>query len=394
MDDNNIDNILHDFSLALQRNSEIEADINQIDKNIEQRISVCDNTPEILNEATNEFNKLTSIFNKEDIPFFVFSVILQCGVKYLIKVLREMGDKELAKRTPFHKDEHSSRLNSRYYASREEIIASPVPFDAIQKAHNNAWYKENRIKISGFNGFNHRVTALGHDPILGLIFGTANIMTSTITRNDFLSWHVETLGHLRTAKNGNQYTAYLDSINERASTIEIFKTISQRLANEGKEGWITLGCSLLKEIVHLFSDLPSKQSLPIPFMSTFSLELAKELSFYGLNTGTIVQGGLATMIINWGIAFFHRLTKKEEDDEKLFEARTKKIIMYSDLLATTSDIGYSLFLAYMGDKNSMRKFDLGGYLVTLHQISNSSNVISAIERDFYVNKIIDKFNMK
>ena len=73
-------------------------------------------------------------------------------------------------------------------------------------------------------------------------------------------------------------------------------------------------------------------------------------------------------------------------------ARTQKIIMYSDLLATSSDIGYSLFLAYMGDKNTMRKFDLGGYLVTLYQISHSSNVISAIEREFYTKRIIEKLN--
>lgn len=72
--------------------------------------------------------------------------------------------------------------------------------------------------------------------------------------------------------------------------------------------------------------------------------------------------------------------------------RTQKIIMYSDLLATSSDIGYSLFLAYMGDKNTMRKFDLGGYLVTLYQISHSFIVISAIEREFYTKRIIEKLN--
>lgn len=66
--------------------------------------------------------------------------------------------------------------------------------------------------------------------------------------------------------------------------------------------------------------------------------------------------------------------------------------MYSDLFATASDLAYSLFLAYSGDKNTMRKFDLGGYLVTLYQITHSSKVISEIEREFYVKKMIDKFN--
>ena len=36
-------------------------------------------------------------------------------------------------------------------------------------------------KLSLFKGANHRFATLGHDPILGLIFGTGNIMTNTIT---------------------------------------------------------------------------------------------------------------------------------------------------------------------------------------------------------------------
>ena len=99
-------------------------------------------------------------------------------------------------------------------------------------------------------------------------------------------------------------------------------------------------------------------------------------------------------IINWLIAFLHGLTRGKNEDEKLFMARTQKIIMYSNLFSTVSDIGYSMFLAYMGDKNAMRKFDLGGYIVTLFQISHSFNIISEIEREFYTKKIIDTFNQE
>ena len=151
----------------------------------------------------------------------------------------------------------------------------------------------------GFSGFNHRTTALGHDPLLGLFIGTANIMTSTITRYDFVSWHVSTKAHLRTARNGKEYFAYLDTISERANTIEIFRSIIDRLKTEGEDGWITLGYALLKEIVHLFTDLPSKQGLPLPVISTLSPGLARKLSLYGLNMSTITQGSFATMLINW-----------------------------------------------------------------------------------------------
>lgn len=375
-------------------NKTIDKEVDKIGNQIEHRIEVCEQTPEILDKAEIEFNQLTSILNKKDIPFFVFSILLQCGIQYIIKTFRDMTDKEIAKRTPFHNNERSNRFENKYYTSKEEIFSNPVPFDAIQKEHNSKWYKINNTENPGFNGFNHRVTALGHDPLLGLIFGTANIMTSTITRNDFTSWHINTMPHLRTSRNGTEYFAYLDTICERASTVEIFTHIIDRLEKEGKDGWIALGYALLKEIIHLLSDIPSRQSLPLPLISTFDPKLAEKLSLYGLNTGTIIQGGIAKKVINWLIAFLHGLTRGENEDEKLFMARTQKIIMYSDLFSTVSDIGYSMFIAYMGDKNAMRKFDLGGYIVTLFQISHSFNVISEIEREFYTKKIIDKFNQE
>ena len=216
-------------------------------------------------------------------------------------------------------------------------------------------------------------------------------MTSTITRYDFVSWHVSTKAHLRTARNGKEYFAYLDTISERANTIEIFRSIIDRLKNEGEDGWITLGYALLKEIVHLFTDLPSKQGLPLPVISTLSPGLARKLSLYGLNMSTITQGSFATMLINWLIGFLHGLCKDKDEDEQLYMVRTQKIIMYSDILSTVSDIGYSMFTAYMGDKNTMRKFDMGGYFVTLYQICHSSDVISAVEREFYTKRIINEF---
>ena len=385
-----INKILSDYGDIIRDYNQIESQIQGTDETISARIDVCDNTDKIIQETDSQFLELTSIINKKDIPFLIFSILLQVGVKYLIKELREMDDRKIAKKMPFHTDEHSSRLNSDYYVSIDEIIANPVPFDAIQKAHDNSWYS--KVELPGFNGFNHRATAIGHDPLLGLVFGTANIMTGTITRNDFISWHVKTLPHQRTKRNGENYFAYLDTIADRASTVEIFQAIVNRIKTEGKEGYKALGCSLLKEIVHLCSDLPGKQSLPLPVVSTFDEHLARELSLYGINAGTIVQGGIAVKLINWLIAFLHGLTKAKSEDEKIFKVRTKKILMYSNLIATCSDLGYTLFSAYLGDKNAMRKFDLGGYLVTLSQICTSYNVIIAIETEFKVNSFIQEFN--
>lgn len=362
-----------------------------VENDLKYKIKVCSNTKNIINDALKEFEDLTSIINKNDISFFIFSIILQGGIKYLIKKLRMMNDKELAENTPFHKEEHSIRSNiKRYYVTKDEIEINPVPFDAIRKEYINKWYKDNNEIKPGFSGGNHRTRALGHDPILGLIFGTANIMTSTITRYDLISWHVSTMKHEVIKRGGNISIENLDTICERASTTSIFSSIIDRLRNEGTEGWITLGYALLKEIVHLFSDLPSKQSLPIPIISVFSPDLAKDLSLYGLNTGTVVQGGIAVKLTNWIIGFLHGLMRKDEEDVKLYKVRTEKIIMYSNIFSTISDLGYTLFISFLDDTKAMQKFDLGGYLVSYYQICSSSEIIAEIERTFITNKIINQ----
>lgn len=383
-----INNILSRIDQINKENALLDDTIKEHCRQTDKKIDACKKTSQIIDDAEREFKSLTSIFNKKDLTFFVFTLLLLGGYKALIKILREMKDTELAKKTPFHNEEHSNRSNNRYYCTREEIAVNPVPFDAIHRTQDTEWFSSLDGGIPGFNGFNHRAKALGHDPLLGLIFGTANIMTSTITRNDFCSWHVVTHGHERTYKSGIK-TIFLDSIAEPASTIEIFTSIGERLSSEGKDGWMTLGCALLKEVVHLLSDINSRQSLPLPILPVFSEKLARELSLYGLNFGTIAQGGLASITINFVMAFLHRLCRTQGEDEEMYKVRTRKIILYANTLATFSDIAYTLFLAYIGDKNALRKFDLGGAMVGCYQICHSVSVIKTIEAEFIMSKVLE-----
>ena len=69
---------------------------------------------------------------------------------------------------------------------------------------------------------------LGHDPILGLYFGTSNIATSTLTNARLESFHITSF-HL-TKKN-------VDIFENRASTIRIYEECCDKLMNQGKEGW-------------------------------------------------------------------------------------------------------------------------------------------------------------
>lgn len=70
-------------------------------------------------------------------------------------------------------DDRMPRESNHLFASKHHILNSRgVPYDATRYEAEN---------IGLFKGANHRVATLGHDPVLGLVFGTSNIMTNSIT---------------------------------------------------------------------------------------------------------------------------------------------------------------------------------------------------------------------
>ena len=139
----------------------------------------------------------------------------------------------------------------------------------------------------------------------------------------------------------------------------------KRLKEEGNEGWLALGTAFCKEMIHLLSDLPTKTSCPFGIVSSLSSDLAREMAFYGINAGTILEGYVLESIGNYLVATLHRLlcNKDEMQDMALYKVRTKKIIALSNLIATDMDYAYTLALILMNDKNALRKFDLGGMLL-------------------------------
>jgi len=381
---------MSDISKAIQ---DWEKMVSHTDEVLKHRISVYEHSESILSAAQEEFCFGSSLLNKKDMSFLVFACILHGMAKYGIRKMRMMNDKDLAEMNPLHHEEHSTRMNNKYYCSREEIISNPVPFDAIIVDPMYKVSSWQRLK-PGFKGTNHRFTALGHDPLLGFVVGTSNIMTSTITRSDFRSWHVRTEQHQRLKRNGKRAIESLDTICESASTIEMFKAVSDRLNKEGKDGWITLGTALAKEVVHLLTDIPSLMSLPLPVISAISPDFAHKLSLYGINTGTIVEGTIANKIINFVVAFLHRLCMEEGDDERLYQVRTSKLITAANLIATGGDLVVTIYQAYKGDLKAMRKFDLGGYMCTLGNLVSSTRLVNQLECEYMKEKFRLELNKK
>jgi hypothetical protein len=348
--------------------------------------SVARNAHIIIEDIDKQFEEKTKL-TKIDIGFLFLAVALQVTRQYLVTNFKERaGDKEAAKDAKNTerkilgkemKDERRDRMNSThswYHPSLQEVMFNPVPFDQT-------------MGVEGLGGpFEHRAKTLGHDPILGYIFGTANIATATLTAWNLQSFHVKYAG-----------TSILKpTITHNADITKIFYYTKEKLLNEGAEGKTIIGVSIFREIMHLKSDVNSKVSLPIPLVpSALSPEFAKQIARYGLdmaNIKTIGKQALYATLINVIIAIIHRLLYDEAKSGSLslYKVRTRKIISYSNVIASASNLIAVAIFAAIGSKSgdvelvkkSMEYLDIGGLLVTLYRIVTDYQFIKKIKREF------------
>ena len=322
-----------------------------------------------IDDIHTEFSKRTGL-KKTDMLFLVIATALQCLRQYCLTDFKErLDDQEAANKIKKDK-EHSNRIHTLYNPSLEEIITNPVPFDANIGANG---------ALAGGGKLGHRATAIGHDPILGLLFGTCNIATSTLTTWSMQSYHIKT-GVLNK-----------DVFDRKADTSKVLNKTFDKLVHGDISQKSIVGMSLLKEIKHLKSDIYSTNSLPLPFISAISPQLASELATYGLDMANVLTvGKQATLAIaiNAIIAMIHKLlfTKDPEPDERLYRARTKKMILYSNVLATSSNILYTCF------SGNYKKLDIGGALVTLSRIFFDTRFIEKLKYEFLNEELAKKYN--
>lgn len=357
------------------------------DKEIEESQRVADlagNADGVISDLEEEFEKRTKLHG-QDIAFLFFATALQCARQYLLTDFKErLGDQESARNTLGEKkfDPHNAtddRSHRLYNPSLDEIISHPVPFDL------NIGGEKFGSPLSGYGKLGHRAATLGHDPVLGWIFGTANIATSTVTDAKFNSYHVAS-DNLR------------DYFKSNANTALVLEKTFDKLTNQGMDGKIIVGTSLAKEAVHLLSDVNSKNSLPLPIVTTFNPKLGSTLAKYGLDMSNVLNVGKQAALaeaINIIIAMIHRLTfgLDSEVDTKLYEVRTRKIITYSNVIASTSNI----ILVAMGSavgaatdnpemiRKSLKKLDVGGFLVTVGHLLNDKKIITQVKKEFVLN---------
>lgn len=347
---------------------------------------------EDVNKRIDDIDKLfinKTKMNRIDIYILLLATALQTIKWLLLPVIGETNknSNRMDHNDPEIEREHKQTLNEmrdKHY-SRDKNPQGTYWEPKKDDAHPKSWIEILYTKAPydvlpgssalglGLSGKNHRLKTLGHDPILGWIFGTANFMTDTATLVSFDSYRIKK-AHW---------------VNERVSLVQLFSEVIDLTRFD----WRCLCAALVAQGAHLASDKYTKMGLPIPFLSTFNEEWAsklytKQYDYLCLQRDlkTVALSASFSILINMIISFIHSMyysPVKDGIDKNLYEVRTRKILLLSNFLATSSNIIFCCIT-----KNP-HKLDIGGILVTLSRLFLDIRFITKI-KDEFIQMEIDK----
>lgn len=373
---------------------------------------VAHNSRELLDNLDNEFEKQTGL-DRKDAKFLFAAIGLQllritiineltkiepAGQKNALEEkLHDFQDKVLSKF-----DANGSIINKPYYASMNHIIStSGVPYDAQEtltaKSLENKMNRKGTInwdfdldeyineqKLPLFKGANHRFSTLGHDPLIGLVVGTANIMTNTITcvRSPL------NVGGFEVPIITTNHVIYTSDYKHPmigvygASTVMLAKMVD-RIINEPS----AFVAAMIKQIIHIGTDMFTPCGIQFPganlVMSNTNVEkITKQIGW-----GDLVKVGTSAKIaelINTVISTLHTLTHDSADGiaPEVYNVKTRKIILYSNAIATGSNVIWVGANVMAGDKSQIRNLDIGGLIVLLKRLSTDQEYIRQIKEEF------------
>lgn len=372
--------------LLARKNATIKAldntisSLDDIQKETKRLHSIAINTTNILTDLDEEFSKRTSL-GWQDIKFLFAATALQCIRIYVINTLTKVQPAGAGnvKENFLHKIQGKllGTLNdgvplspAPYYAPLMQICtARGVPYDATRfKGINHGFFKE----------ANHRFATFGHDPIVGLIVGTSNILTNTITCRSKGPLPVPITCHV-------EYDMDLKNpcIGDVCSTIEALKAAAYRIDNDA----VSIVAALIKQIIHIGTDLYTPCGIQIPGANLIlDNRYTEELTKY-VSAGDFIKIGVSYQIfnlINMFISSLHMLTCQSTShrDKELHHVKTMKILEYSNIIATGSNVIINAVRFYFGDGKALKDIDFAGLIGTIMMLVRNDEIKRKIKREF------------
>ncbi len=80
------------------------------------------------------------------------------------------------------------------------------------------------------------------------------------------------------------------------------------------------------------------------------------------------------------VAYMYEETKYSSRD--VYSVKTRKIIMYSNLIASSSNVIWVGMNMAVGNKRAIRQLDIGGLIVTIHRLLTDKKFIRQVKEEF------------
>ena len=364
----------------------------------------------IISDIDKQFAEKTGIVNVKDMAFLWGAVAIQCARWILIptfdletltpttedrKDSTSEGKKDKTG-TSKQLDKGKEERDKRKFPDNKNIILLPVPYDAMKGTED--------IVIPGVTEYgkqiysmNHHSATLGHDPLVGQVVGTANILTRSITFHD-----------------ATMTTRKVEIPSGRTQVVvkEPFYSIPlmiEDVIETSTEDSDRITTALLKENLHLQSDKYTKTGLPIPLLSAEMQQKLLDSKWNSKELEDIIKGavkGIATnfvvaLIINTIVGTLHGFCYNEDLDEsrRLYSVRTRKVVATSNIIAESINLAAVAGGTIAGVlseneeliKKSISHLDIGGMIEAIHQVFQSNKLQEEVRREFLEQELFNHF---
>lgn len=344
-----------------------------------------------LSEIDAQFLQSTRLDSREDIAFLMLATALQIGRWVLISTIARKAAADLSNKAEnrlahddksieqikhdkeqWYRDKHSGKnIKGSEHRNWEQIVSNGVPYDVTKGS-----------PLFGINmeGGLHRIHTLGHDPVLGWIFGTMNILSDSITLDKTYLFRSFNVCMQRGRKRWESETTI------PACFYEAFDSV--------REAGNRLPAALFAQAVHLESDKYTKLGLPVPLLEAFDPALASKLYSEGYDTlclmrDTVVLKAAAieaatAVFINLIISVLHGFffDPQKYESRELYEVKTRKILSISNLIASASNVIWVGGNALAGNEFAWENVDIGGLIVTAHRLITDTKFINQVKTEY------------
>lgn len=333
-------------------------------------------------EIDSLFSQKTSIVNKTDLSFLAIATALQVTKSLIFpyiaktfnygecidkKTRMDHNDPSIKKRQQAANEQFKNKHLKKHNAGEWiEILYRTPPYDITKGSVN--------LGIN-MGGKYHRMYTLGHDPILGWLFGTINILTDTVTLNNFQTYKVS-------RKPSMMITP------QSISLIELLEDSYQATS----AGRLNLPAAIFAQAQHLKSDTYTKLGLPVPLLSAINENFASKLyqnNYDALclarDAAIVGSSFIVSKIIDIIIGLVHGLFRDTDTSPDLYEVRTRKILLISNFIASASTIINGVITS------NVKNVDLGSLLNTIIHLFTDVRFITKIKQEFIEETINEQF---